>query len=361
MSIATEHKARVATAGNGGNGGSHGNGIGTGGGRHGGAGGSGGAAGNHRFLAAVARFVSRNGALVGLVILCIVLAFATPAFLTANNILNVGIQCATVAILAFGQTFVIVAAGIDLSVGAVAAFSSMIMAITGASMGWNPWLTILAGLLTGAAMGTLSGIANAFLRLPSFIATLAMMSVARGLTLVVSNGRPVSTSSLVNFFGSTVGHIPMPIVTMVVMGVVASIILNLTSIGRSMYAVGGNMEAARLSGISVHKTQIVVFMLSGLFAAVAGLVIAGRLHSAQPQAADGYEMDAIASVVIGGASLAGGKGKISGTFVGAILLAVIRNGLNILNVSSFWQEVVIGLVIAFAVSVDTVRRKVDAH
>jgi len=145
------------------------------------------------------------------------------------------------------------------------------------------------------------------------------------------------------------------------MGVIASVILNFTSIGRSMYAVGGNMEASRLSGISVHKTQIMVFVLSGIFAAVAGLVIAGRLHSAQPQAASGYEMDAIASVVIGGASLSGGKGKISGTFIGAILLAVIRNGLNILNVSSFWQQVVIGLVIAFAVSFDTLRRKVDAH
>ena len=257
--------------------------------------------------------------------------------------------------------FVIVEAGIDLSVGSVAAVSSMLVAYTGASMGLPPILTIVVGLVTGAVFGALSGIANAFLKLPSFIATLAMMSVARGLTLVISDGRPVSTSGMVNFFGSTVLGIPIPIVMMIIMGVIASVILNFTSIGRSMYAVGGNMEASRLSGISVHKTQIMVFVLSGIFAAVAGLVIAGRLHSAQPQAASGYEMDAIASVVIGGASLSGGKGKISGTFIGAILLAVIRNGLNILNVSSFWQQVVIGLVIAFAVSFDTLRRKVDAH
>ena len=306
----------------------------------------------------VKRFASRNGALIGLIILCIILSIVTPAFLTGPNLLNVGIQAATVAILAFGQTFVIVEAGIDLSVGSV---SSMLVAYTGASMGLPPILTIVVGLVTGAVFGALSGIANAFLKLPSFIATLAMMSVARGLTLVISDGRPVSTSGMVNFFGSTVLGIPIPIVMMIIMGVIASVILNFTSIGRSMYAVGGNMEASRLSGISVHKTQIMVFVLSGIFAAVAGLVIAGRLHSAQPQAASGYEMDAIASVVIGGASLSGGKGKISGTFIGAILLAVIRNGLNILNVSSFWQQVVIGLVIAFAVSFDTLRRKVDAH
>ena len=309
----------------------------------------------------VKRFASRNGALIGLIILCAALAIATPAFLTSSNLLNVGIQAATVAILAFGQTFVIVEAGIDLSVGSVAAISSMLVAYTGANMGMPPAVTILVGIAAGALFGAISGLANAYLKLPSFIATLAMMSVARGLTLVISDGRPISTSSAVNFFGSTVAGVPMPIVMMVIMGVIAAVILNFTSIGRSMYAVGGNMEASRLSGISVHKTQIMVFVLSGIFSAVAGLVIAGRLHSAQPQAADGYEMDAIASVVIGGASLSGGKGKISGTFIGAILLAVIRNGLNILNVSSFWQQVVIGLVIAFAVSFDTLRRKVDTH
>lgn len=306
-------------------------------------------------------FIARNGALVGLVLLCLVLAFATPAFLTGANLLNVGIQASTIAILAFGETFAIVAAGIDLSVGAVAAFSSMVVAYTGASLGMPAWLTVIVGVLAGAFFGALSGIANAFLKLPSFIATLATMSIARGLTLVISDGRPISTSGLVNFFGSTVLGIPVPIVTMIIMGVIAAVILNFISIGRSIYAVGGNMEASRLSGIHVHKTQIIVFVLSGIFAAVAGLVIAGRLHSVQPQAASGYEMDAIASTVIGGASLSGGKGKISGTFVGAILLAVIRNGLNILNVSSFWQQVVIGLVIAIAVSIDTLRRKQDTH
>lgn len=309
----------------------------------------------------IKKFAMRNGALIGLILLAIILSLATPAFLTGSNILNVGIQAATVAILAFGETFAIVAAGIDLSVGSVAAVSSMFAAYAGASMGMPAWLTVVVGIVAGAVFGALSGIANAYLKLPSFIATLAMMSIARGLTLVISDGRPISTSGVVNFFGGTILNIPVPIVMMIIMGIIAAIILNFTTIGRSMYAVGGNMEASRLSGISVHKTQIVVFILSGIFAAVAGLVIAGRLHSAQPQAATGYEMDAIASTVIGGASLSGGKGKVSGTFVGAILLAVIRNGLNILNVSSFWQQVVIGLVIAAAVSFDTLRRKEDAH
>lgn len=317
--------------------------------------------GDKTTVARIKTFASQNGALIGLIILCIALSIVAPAFLSASNLMNVGIQAATVAILAFGQTFVIVAAGIDLSVGATEAVASMLVAYTGANMGLPAGVTIIVGLLAGAVFGALSGMMNAFLRLPSFIATLAMMSVARGLTLVISDGRPISTSGMVNFFGGTIIGIPVPIIMMVIMGIIASVILNFTTIGRSMYAVGGNMEASRLSGISVHKTQIMVFVLSGIFAAVAGLVIAGRLHSAQPQAADGYEMDAIASVVIGGASLSGGKGKVSGTFIGAILLAVIRNGLNILNVSSFWQKVVIGLVIAFAVSFDTLRRKVDAH
>lgn len=306
-------------------------------------------------------FAANNGALIGLLVLCVVLTFAAPAFLTGSNLLNIGIQAATVAILAFGETFVIVAAGIDLSVGSVAALSGMLVAYAATGLGLPGWLTIIVGLLAGAVFGALSGIANAFLKLPSFIATLAMLSIARGLTLVVSDGKPIATPEAVNFFGSTVLGIPVPIVMFVVMGVIAAVILNFTTLGRSMYAVGGNMEASRLSGIRVHRTQVMVFVLSGVFAAVAGLVIAGRLNSASPQAADGYELDAIAAVVIGGASLSGGKGRIWGTFVGAILLAVIRNGLNILNVSSFWQQVVIGLVIAVAVSIDTLRRRVDVH
>jgi ribose transport system permease protein len=307
--------------------------------------------------AKIADFVSDNGALVGLLVLCLAMFIATPDFLTPNNLLNVGIQVAVVAILAFGQTFVIVTAGIDLSVGSVAALSAMVAAFTGQSWGMPPMVALLFGLLTGLAAGMLSGAATAYGKLPPFIATLAMLSVARGLTLVVSNGIPIPTSSVVTWLGGSVGPIPMPVVVMLVMGAIGWFILNRLSIGRAMYAVGGNLEAARLSGIPVKRVLVTVYALSGVFAAVAGLVLSGRLASAQPQAATGYELDAIAAVVIGGASLAGGVGKISGTLIGALVLAVIRNGLNLLNVSAFWQQVIIGLVIAVAVGIDVLRRK----
>ncbi|HEX2247487.1 MAG TPA: ABC transporter permease [Arthrobacter sp.] len=309
----------------------------------------------------IKKFLANNGALVGLLVLCLALFIATPDFLTAGNMLNIGIQASTIAVLAFGMTFVIVAAGIDLSVGSVAALSAMVSASMFTTAGLNGWVALLGGLLTGAACGAASGLATAYGRLPSFIATLAMLSVARGLTLVISDGRPVRTADQVSFLGGNIGPIPMPIVVLVVAGLVAAFLLNRTVIGRYMYAVGGNKEAARLSGIPVQKVLVIVFALSGLFAGLAGMLLSGRLDSAQPQAAVGYELDAIAAVVIGGASLAGGVGRISGTLVGALVLVVIRNGLNLLNVSSFWQQVVIGLVIALAVGIDVLRRKSTIH
>ena len=307
--------------------------------------------------ARIADLISDNGALVGLLVLCVAMFIATPDFLTPNNLLNVGIQASVVAILAFGQTFVIVTAGIDLSVGSVAALSAMVAAFTGQSWGMPPLVALLFGLLTGLTAGMVSGAATAYGKLPPFIATLAMLSVARGLTLVVSNGIPVPTPSVVTWLGGSVGPIPVPVVVLVVMGGIGWFILNRLSIGRAMYAVGGNLEAARLSGIPVKRVLVTVYALAGIFAAVAGLVLSGRLASAQPQAATGYELDAIAAVVIGGASLAGGVGRISGTLIGALVLAVIRNGLNLLNVSAFWQQVIIGLVIAVAVGIDVLRRK----
>jgi ribose transport system permease protein len=303
------------------------------------------------------KLLANNGALVGLVVLGIALFIATPDFLTAQNLLNIGIQVSTVAVLAFGMTFVIVAGGIDLSVGAVAALSATASSWLFASAGLPGALALFAGLLTGLIAGVINGLANAYGKLPSFIATLAMLSVARGLTLVISDGRPIETPAEVSFLGGNLGPVPMPIVVLLVAALVASFLLNRTVIGRSMYAIGGNAEAARLSGLPVKRILVTVFALAGLFAALAGLLLAGRLDSAQPQAAAGYELDAIAAVVIGGASLSGGLGKISGTFIGALVLVVIRNGLNLLNVTSFWQQVVIGLVIALAVGVDVLRRK----
>jgi ribose transport system permease protein len=302
-------------------------------------------------------FLANNGALVGLVVLCLALFIATPDFLTEQNLLNIGIQVSTVAVLAFGMTFVIVAGGIDLSVGAVAALSAMSSGWLFATAGIPGGLALVGGLVVGLLAGAINGLATAYGKLPSFIATLAMLSVARGLTLVISDGRPIKTSAEVSFLGGDLGVVPMPIVILVLAALAASFLLNRTVIGRSMYAVGGNSEAARLSGLPVKRIRVTVFALAGLFAALAGLLLAGRLDSAQPQAASGYELDAIAAVVIGGASLAGGLGKISGTLIGALVLVVIRNGLNLLNVTSFWQQVVIGVVIALAVGVDALRRK----
>ncbi|QOR48050.1 ABC transporter permease [Trueperella pecoris] len=307
----------------------------------------------------ITHFLAENGALVGLITLCIALFIATPNFITTKNLLNVGIQSATTAILAFGKTFVIVTAGIDLAVGSIAALGAMVSATMFTNVGLPGALTLVIGLLIGLGAGAISGLGVAYGKLPAFIATLAMMSIARGLTLVISDGRPVATAPSVSFLGSDLGPIPVPVIMLVIAGLVCWFILNRTVLGRSMYAIGGNLEAARLSGLPVKKVLVSVYALSGLFAGFAGLLIAGRLSSAQPAAATGYEMDAIAAVVIGGASLAGGSGKASGTLIGALLLAVIRNGLNILNVNSFWQQVVIGCVIAIAVGIDVLRRKTN--
>ncbi|HWU11352.1 MAG TPA: substrate-binding domain-containing protein [Streptomyces sp.] len=304
------------------------------------------------------RLLLDNGALSALVVLLVAMSLLSGDFLTTQNLLNVGVQAAVTAILAFGVTFVIVSAGIDLSVGSVAALSATVLAWSATSAGVPVWLAVVMAVATGIACGFVSGALVAYGKLPSFIATLAMLSVARGLSLVISQGRPIPFPDSVSVLGDTLGGwLPVPVLVMIAMGLVAALVLARTYIGRSMYAIGGNEEAARLSGLRVKKQKLAIYALSGLFAAVAGIVLASRLVSAQPQAAQGYELDAIAAVVIGGASLAGGVGKASGTLIGALILAVLRNGLNLLSVSAFWQQVVIGVVIALAVLLDTLRRK----
>ncbi|SEN59712.1 ribose transport system permease protein [Nonomuraea pusilla] len=305
-----------------------------------------------------ASWFAENGALVALVVLVVALSLLSADFLSVTNLLNVGVQAAVTAILAFGATFVIVTGGIDLSVGSVAALSAIVLAWTATSAGL-PWPVATAVSL---AVGVVCGLVNAALiaygKLPPFIATLAMLGIARGLALVISQGSPIAMPDAVSTLGGTFGdYLPIPVVVMVIMGLIAAVVLNRTYPGRAMYAIGGNEEAARLSGIKVNRQKLITYALSGAFAAVAGIVLASRLASAQPQAAAGYELDAIAAVVIGGASLSGGKGRALGTFVGALILAVLRNGLNLLSVSAFWQQVVIGVVIALAVLVDTLRRR----
>ncbi|MEU9709381.1 MULTISPECIES: ABC transporter permease/substrate-binding protein [unclassified Streptomyces] len=306
----------------------------------------------------IRRVLLDNGALSALVVLVVAMSLLSGDFLTTQNLLNIGVQAAVTAILAFGVTFVIVAAGIDLSVGSVAALSATVLAWSATSAGVPVVLAVVLAIATGIACGFVNGALISYGKLPPFIATLAMLSIARGLSLVISQGSPIAFPDSVSRLGDTLGGwLPVPVLVMIAMGLVTALILGRTFIGRSMYAIGGNEEAARLSGLRVKRQKIVIYALSGLFAAVAGIVLASRLVSAQPQAAQGYELDAIAAVVIGGASLAGGVGKASGTLIGALILAVLRNGLNLLSVSAFWQQVVIGVVIALAVLLDTLRRK----
>ncbi|WP_155058817.1 ABC transporter permease/substrate-binding protein [Streptomyces blattellae] len=311
--------------------------------------------------AGIRRLLLDNGALTALIVLVIAMSALSGDFLTTDNLLNVGSQAAVTAVLAFGVTFVIVSAGIDLSVGSVAALSATVLAWSATSQGIPVGIAVLMAIATGLACGLVNGFLISYGKLPPFIATLAMLSVARGLSLVISEGSPIAFPDSVSHLGDTLGGwLPVPVLVMVAMGLITALVLGRTYIGRSMYAIGGNEEAARLSGLRVKKQKLAIYAFSGLFAAVAGIVLAARLSSAQPQAAQGYELDAIASVVIGGASLAGGTGKASGTLIGALILGVLRNGLNLLSVSAFWQQVVIGVVIALAVLLDTVRRKAGA-
>lgn len=304
--------------------------------------------------------LSRSGPLGGLIVLCIVMSFLSPFFFTFNNLFNVGTQIAVIAILAFGQTFVIVSGGIDLSVGSVLGLSGIVFGWATAVAGLPLAVALALGLGAGAAAGLTNGLLITLGNLPPFIATLAMLSAARGLALVISNGRPLNPiPEPIRTLGGgdLLGIVPLPVILMLVMWAITIGVLRSTYPGRCMYAIGGNEEASRLSGINVFNQKLFIYTLSGLFSAVAGVLLTARLASSQPQSGFTFELDAIAAVVIGGASLAGGVGSGSGTLIGALILGVLRNGLNLLNVSAFWQQVVIGVVIALAVMTDTLRRR----
>lgn len=307
-----------------------------------------------------ARKFSAMGPLVSLLVLLVLLTFLSPYFLTVNNLFNVFQQITVLAIIALGSTMVIVSGGIDLSVGSVAAFSGMVAGVLAGRMDVPMWLACVLAILVGAAAGAINGALIVLGRVPPFVATLAMLSIGRGLTLVISGGQPVSgftdwfsNLTTFNFFNV----IPGVVLLVIVLYVIGSLYLRLRPSGREIYAVGGNEEVARLSGINVGLLKFRVYMIAGVLAAVGGLVLTSRLNSAQPTAADGLELDVIAAVVIGGTSLSGGVGTVIGTLIGALIIGVLRNGLNLLNVSAFWQQVVIGVVIAVAVMVDTLGRR----
>ena len=300
----------------------------------------------------------RLGTLAGLVGLCLLLWILTPHFLTVSNLLNVLEQTSINAVIAVGMTFVILSGGIDLSVGSLLALSGVVMGSL-LHAGWPPAGAIAVGLGAGFGFGALNGVAIAWGRLPPFIATLGMMSIARGCALLFTEGRPVSgfEQGFRSLATARVLGIPAPVVLTIVVYAVARFVLSSTRFGRYVYAMGGNEEATRLSGVNVRVHKTMVYGVSGLTSAVAAVLLTARLNSAQPIAGIMYELDAIAAVVIGGTSLAGGEGGVGGTLIGALIMGVLRNGLNLLGVSSFLQQVVIGLVIVFAVLLDTVLKK----
>lgn len=293
------------------------------------------------------------GTLLGLLVLCSIMWLLTPYFLTIPNLLNIAQQTSINAIIAVGMTFVIISAGIDLSVGSIVAFAGIVMASV-LQAGLPLPLAIVAGLITGTFCGIINGLLITLGKLPPFIATLGMMSVARGAALVYSEGRPISgfESSLRDLATGEFLLVPLPVLMMLVIYLAAHFVLQRTTFGRYTYAMGGNEEATKLSGVNVRFHKTMVYALSGLMSAIAALILTARLNSAQPIAGMMYELDAIAATVIGGTSLMGGEGSVLGTLIGALIMGVLRNGLNLLGVSSFLQQIIIGAVIIVAVLVD---------
>ncbi|WP_027417621.1 ABC transporter permease [Aneurinibacillus terranovensis] len=304
--------------------------------------------------------LSKFGALIGLVGLVIILSILNSRFLTINNMMNIASQSSINALLGVGMLLPILTAGIDLSVGSILAISIMTMGIVVVNWGMNSFLGILVCLAVGTLCGWLNGIMLTKLRLPHpFISTLGTMNVARGIALIVTGAAPIAGFPFaVQYVGNQfVGPVPVSFLLVIVTYVVFHLFLTRTATGRYIYAIGGNKEAAHLSGINVNKILVIVYSLSGLMSGLAGLVMVGRVNSAFPLAGLGYELDAIAAVIIGGASFFGGVGTVWGTLIGAMIIAVLRNGLNLLNVSADLQMAIIGLVIIAAVYVDVLRQR----
>lgn len=295
--------------------------------------------------------------IIGLGIFSLIISLMNDRFLTVSNVLNILRQTSINSIIAAGMTFVILTGGIDLSVGSTLAYSGAIAALL-ISKGMSPLIAVLAALALGAAIGMLNGVIISKGKLQPFIVTLATMTVFRGATLVFTDGKPISTgyeanAELYSQIGNGyVGALPIPIIIMIFVFAIGYYILTQTTIGRYVYALGGNEEATKLSGVNTDKIKIFVYGVSGFFAALAGIIITARLSSAQPTAGQGYELDAIAAVVLGGTSLAGGIGTIMGTVVGALIIGILNNALNLMNVSSYYQLLVKGVVILVAVLID---------
>jgi ribose/xylose/arabinose/galactoside ABC-type transport system permease subunit len=298
------------------------------------------------------------GTLIGLLVLCVVLWILTPYFFTVSNLLNVVEQTSINAIVAVGMTYVIISGGIDLSVGSLVALAGVVLGL--ALKAEQPLsIALLASIGAGVASGIANGALVSWGGLPPFIVTLGTMSIARGAALLLTEGRPISgfAPAFRALATGRFGFVPAPVVIMAFVYLAAHFVLTRTTFGRYVYAIGGNEEATRLSGIAVRFHKTMIYGASGLMSAIAAVILTARLNSAQPIAGMMYELDAIAATVIGGTSLMGGEGTLGGTLVGALIMGVLRNGLNLLGVSSFLQQIVIGGVIVFAVLLDTVLKR----
>lgn len=302
--------------------------------------------------------ISKYKSLIGLVLLCIVITIVTPNFLSVSNITNVFTQVSVNAIIAIGMTFVILTGGIDLSVGSTLAISSAVGASIVKSTG-NVFLAIIVAAVIGIAVGLINGLLVSKVKLQAFIVTLATMTIFRGATLVFTDGTPISKlpEAFVKIGNGKLGFMPIPVIITIIIAIIAVYALSQTRFGRYLYALGGNEDASRLSGINTDKIKTLVYVVSGFASAIAGVIITSRIGSASPNAGTGFELDAIAAVVIGGTSLAGGEGTITGTLIGALIIGVLNNGLNLMNVSPFYQSIVKGLVILIAVLLDKKSRK----
>lgn len=306
----------------------------------------------------IVRILGNYGMYIAFAILIIALAAASPAFLTYTNIINILRQISVIGIMAIGMTFVIATGGIDLSVGAILALVGVISTSMVAEGSDTPLVVaVLAGLGVGLLCGIFSGIFIAKLGVPEFIATLATMTIARGLCYVYTDGRPITgfRDDYKVIGGGSVGVAPIPVLIFLVVIVIGIILLNFSKFGRQVLAVGGNEKAAIVSGINAARIKFICYALSGVASAIAGIVLSSRTQTGQPAAGDGNELDAITAVVIGGASLSGGSGSIIGTVVGMLIIGVMTNGLDLLNVSSYYQQVIKGIIILIAVLSDRLK------
>lgn len=307
----------------------------------------------------IKEFLLKFKSLFGLILLCLIISILTPRFLNVSNIMNVFTQVSVNAILAIGMSFVILTGGIDLSVGSTLAIagavSASIIKVTN-----NIFLSLVIALIIGAIIGLMNGAIVAKGKIQAFIVTLATMTIFRGVTMVYTNGIPISgLSEKFMLIGNKkiLGYIPVPAIMTIIILIIAWYILSQTRYGRYVYALGGNEDSARLSGINTDKVKSLVYVISGVTAALSGVITTSRVGSASPNAGLGFELDAIAAVVLGGTSLAGGEGTVVGTIIGAMIIGVLNNGLNLAGVSAYYQSIVKGLVILLAVLIDKKSKK----